>query len=127
MPGPHSEIPTYPRVEAVIDLIASAVTALRRTAQARREFRECSAEDVRQVACDLGMTASDLEALVRAGPDAANEFDRLLRALGFAPDALAKAYPTVVRDMQRTCVSCTDKERCRHDLDAGHGAERFQP
>ena len=48
-----------------------------------------------------------------------------LRALGVDAKKLAKDDPVVMRDLQRLCISCGDKSRCRHELEAGTAASHY--
>jgi hypothetical protein len=31
-----------------------------------------------------------------------------------------------MRDLQRLCISCSEKQRCAHELDVGSAAEHFR-
>lgn len=63
---------------------------------------------------------------MRHGPHAADELPGLLKALGIDEEALARAEPLVLRDMERVCTLCRDKGQCDRDLAAGTSAEHYR-
>ena len=69
---------------------------------------------------------SDLEELVRRGPDAADELPRLVEALGISAQDLARVEPMVLRDLKRVCALCESKRECNRDLASGASAEHYQ-
>lgn len=126
MPERNVHQPTYPTVEFVLDAIAGWINKYRNTTTAAGEFGECSPEDVRQIAKDLGVPANELRALTAKGPGAADLLLKMLTALRVDPDALAKADPAVMRDLQRLCITCSQKGRCQHELAEGTAAGHFR-
>ena len=69
---------------------------------------------------------SDLEELVRRGPDAADELPRLVEALGISGRDLARIEPTVGAYLERVCALCESKRECNRDLASGASAEHYQ-
>jgi hypothetical protein len=49
----------------------------------------------------------------------------MLPALGIDPRTLAESDPLVMRDLQRLCVACGTKNRCRHELDDLTASEHY--
>ena len=113
----------YPMVEFVLDAIAGWINKYRHVHGVRDELGECSQEDVMQIAKDLGIAVSDLRGMAAKGPDAADALQKMLLALSVDPQALAKADPAVMRDLQRICIFCSQKSRCQHELAEGTPAE----
>ena len=129
MPGTSNtapKMPSYPAVEAVIDMIADWVTRYRRATQDRKELRECGAEDVRRIARELGISHDDLYELAGNGPNSADLVHRMLPALGVDLKALALSDALVLHDLERLCVVCRNKGRCRHELEQGTAADNYR-
>ncbi len=116
----------YPTVNFVLDAIAAWVSKYRALAGARDELGQCSPEDVRQIAKDLGISVGELCTMSAKNPHAADLLVRMLTALSVDPEALAKSDPATMRDLQRLCMSCGQKGRCAHELAGGTAAEHFQ-
>jgi len=66
-----------------------------------------------------------LREIASKGPGSADLLQKLLAALHVDPKEIAKANPGVMRDLQRLCVSCSDKTRCQHELAVGTAADHF--
>lgn len=115
----------YQRIEPILDAIANWVKRYRYHAGLRHDLAACGPEEVARTAQDLGVSPAELVRLAEKGPDAADELQQLLRALGVDGKKLAKDDPMVMRDLQRLCISCADKTRCRHELDAGTAASHY--
>lgn len=87
-------------------------------------LRSMSQDEIRELSGELGLSLAQFEAVVRAGPEAAAEMERMMAVLGIDP-ALAQAdSPAVLREMKVNCATCGDKRGCRHALDDGTAAEQ---
>lgn len=75
--------------------------------------------ELSRVARDIGVNSSELRTLAGKWPDAADLLSQRLAALQLSEDAVARAEPAVLRDLQRVCTLCDDKQRCGHDIDRG--------
>jgi hypothetical protein len=111
----------YPVVSRMIDIFAEWLKHRREL----REMRELDAANFGQIASDLRISSTDLEALVRQGPHAADELPKMLAALGINHDDLARTEPLVLRDMERVCSLCIHKHLCDRDLAAGTAAAHY--
>jgi uncharacterized protein YjiS (DUF1127 family) len=111
----------YPVVSRMIDIFAEWLKHRREL----REMRELDAANFGQIASDLRISSTDLEALVRHGPHAADELPKMLAALGINHDDLARTEPLVLRDMERVCSLCIHKHLCDRDLAAGTAAAHY--
>jgi hypothetical protein len=90
-----------------------------KAARANAERLErCGADEVRRIAGDVGVSASELRALAGKWPVAAESLDRRLAALGLDPAEMTRSAPRVMQDLQRVCSLCTETRECRHDLAA---------
>jgi len=112
----------YPRVAALIDTFGDWLKHRRDLS----EIRQMDRADFNRIAGELRVSPSDLEALVRQGPHAADELPKLLQALGIDQTNLARTEPLVLRDMERVCALCSHKHQCDRDLDAGTSAAHYQ-
>lgn len=94
----------------------------------REKFRDIEAlramsdHEIEELSGEMGLSRGQLEALVRAGPDAAAEMERMMAALDVDPEAVQVAYPAMMREMRINCATCPDKSLCRHTLADGTAA-----
>jgi uncharacterized protein YjiS (DUF1127 family) len=87
----------------------------------RRECAELSALDADErdrVAHDLGVSANDLDYLVREAHDPV-QLPRMMAAIGIDDAALRRAQPALMRDMERVCSLCGATSLCREELATG--------
>lgn len=82
-------------------------------------FRAMSANEIEELSGEIGLSPGQLEALVKAGPEAAVEMDRMMAALDIDPAAVQSMHPAMMRDMRVTCANCGEKSACRHALADG--------
>jgi hypothetical protein len=82
----------------------------------------CVEEDERIPRKPLPGTPLDLSQQLSAGL----ALPHLLKALGIDEQALARAEPLVLRDMERVCTLCQDEAQCDRDLAAGASAEHYR-
>jgi hypothetical protein len=121
----ENELPSYPFVEAAFTAIANWVTSYRNAVGLKNEFAMCGTEEVARMAKDIGVTPSQLQELVRKGPDSANLLKRMLVALRVDPKIIADIDPLVMREMKWLCITCGSKKRCKHELAKGTATEHF--
>ena len=126
MPDQEVHVPHYPTVEFVLDAVAGWINKYRHAAGLHDEFGHCSPEDVRQIAKDLGVPASELRKLAAKAPGAADMIKKMLIALRVDPHVLVNTNLAVMRDLQRLCVVCSQKGRCEHELAKGTASEHFR-
>jgi uncharacterized membrane protein YccC len=78
---------------------------------------DCLAKDeVERIASDLHMTASDLYAVARQGPQSATLLERRITALDLDRDEILRSEPAVFRDLQRVCTLCRSRRQCSRDF-----------
>jgi hypothetical protein len=82
-------------------------------------LRAMSLPEIEELTGEMGLSRSQLEALVKAGPEGAVEMDRMMAALDIDPAAVQSVHPATMRDMRITCATCADKSVCRHTLADG--------
>jgi hypothetical protein len=115
------EMRSYPRVEAVIDLIFDWIKHRRAIA----ETCNCDARDLSRIAHDLGVSTDDLDDLVRRGEHAADELPRLMKQLQLDPATIARTQALVMHDMERVCARCSHKRRCNEDVAQRTSAQHY--
>lgn len=116
-----TDVKSYPYVDQLIETFAQWL-------RHRRDVAETclfDAAEYSRIAQDLGVTSSDLDALVQQGAHAAEELPRLLGVLGIDERAIARAQPLVMRDLQRVCALCQSKDQCNRDFAEGHLAQHY--
>ena len=121
----EQELPSYPMVEAVLKPIADWVTSYRNAIGFQNEFGACGPDEVMRMAKDIGVTPSQLQELIRRGPDSANLLKRMLVALHVDPKIIADMDPLVMREMKWLCITCSNKEQCEHELAKGTATKHF--
>jgi hypothetical protein len=113
---------TYPLVSRMVEMFGDWL-------KHRHEITEMCQFDNQEfgrIAHDLGVTPSELDSLVRLGPHKIEELPVLLKALGIDEDAIARAQPLVLRDMERVCALCRHKSECDHDIADGTLAQHYE-
>ena len=113
-------------VRPVLDAIANWVKKYRHAVGLRGEFAHCGAEEVALIARDIGVSPGELISIANKGPHAADELPKLLRALGVDAKKLGSNDPSLMRSLQRICISCGHKDQCQHDLAAGTAASNYR-
>lgn len=116
----YSVLPTSPinRIKCWLANVLAARATL-------RELNAAGAAETGRIAGDLSMSAQDLRALAKRGPDSTGLLDARLLQLGVnrVEDALD---PAIVRDLQRICTMCEDRRRCAKDLAARDASESWR-
>ena len=111
----------YPIVQDLIESFASWLKHHREMA----EMRQLDRGDFDRIASDLRIAPDDLEELIRHGKHAADELPKMLEQLGISAEALGRAQPLLLRDMERVCSLCHHKGQCDRDLASGAAAENY--
>ena len=111
----------YPIVQDLIESFASWLKHRREMA----EMRQLDRSEFDRIANDLRIAPDDLEELVRHGKHAADELPKMLEQLGISAEALGRAQPLLLRDMERVCALCSHKGQCDRDLADGTAAENY--
>jgi len=87
-------------------------------------LRTMSRHEIQELSGELGLSLAQFEALVRAGPAAAAEMERMMAALDIDPERARSERPGMLREMKVNCATCGDKRGCRNALDEGTAAAR---
>jgi transcriptional regulator with XRE-family HTH domain len=121
----ETELTGYPLVEAVLNAIADWVTNYRNAIGFKNEFGMCGPDELERMAKDIGVTPSQLQELIRKGPDSAKLLKAMLAALHVDPKTIAEIDPLVMREMKWLCITCNNRKRCKHELAKGTATEHF--
>src|SRR5262245_5260521 len=125
MVEPETGHPSNPLVTTAFKAIADWITSYRNAMGFNNEFGMCGPDEVMRMAKDIGVTPSQLQELVRKGPDSANLLKRMLVALHVDPKIISDMDPLVMREMKWLCITCNNKKRCEHELAKGTATEHF--
>jgi hypothetical protein len=96
---------------SLIERAAEMTAAWRRQQRLAAAFGELNAAEQEILKHDLGLTGTSLRDLVDAEAAGSGLLDGMLRRIGLNRRELRQA--SVLRDVERTCVSCRNKGRCR--------------
>jgi len=80
------------------------------------DFGCCDQAEIERMARDVRMSASELRALARKGPKAADLLQCRMAALDLDPKEVAWLEPAVSRDLQRVCSMCKSHRQCAWDF-----------
>jgi len=110
----------------IFEAIARWVKNYRASLETSHELMQCEPQDVAAIAQDLMISPEELRSLAHKGPDSARLLYRMLTALGVDAAALSQQDPLMMRDLERLCVSCTNKGKCAHELATGGASEHYE-
>ena len=96
--------------------VSTLLGRLRDWWRAQDELRLLDSREIGRVAEDLGLSRDALKDLVARGPDAADLLYERMKALGISKADVDHAAHGMLRDLQRTCASCSEKGICEKDL-----------
>jgi hypothetical protein len=80
------------------------------------DFGCCDQAEIERMARDIRMSASELRAVAKKGPKAADLLQRRMAALDLDPKEVAWLEPAAFRDMQRVCTMCKSHRQCAWDF-----------
>ena len=83
------------------------------------DFGCCDEAEIARMARDIRMSASELRAMARKGPKAADLLLRRMTDLDLDPKEVARIEPAAFRDLQRVCTLCKSHRRCAWDVARG--------
>lgn len=86
------------------------------------ELAGCGGAEIDRMARDLHLAADELKLLAGRDAGSADLLYTRLASLGMSAEKIQFAMPEVMRDLQRCCSGCAEKERCAHELENVPGA-----
>lgn len=101
------------RKPGLLRMMADAFARYRRRQAKQVQFYALGEVESERVAHDLGLARTDLEALVGKEDDSASLMEARLSDNGIDIKSIELG---VLRDMQRCCSQCDQKDLCEHEL-----------
>jgi len=80
------------------------------------DFGCCDEGDIERMARDMRMSASELRAVSKRGPNAADLLQCRMAALDLDSKEVTRTEPAAMRDLQRVCTLCKSHKRCAWDF-----------
>ena len=80
-------------------------------------FDQMSPSEVSRMAHDIGVSTRDLRKMALQPGGKAELLGRRLQALSLDPEDIKALSPLLLRDLERTCALCDEKERCASDME----------
>jgi hypothetical protein len=108
-------------IEATVDFFVRSVRRYR----AAQELRNIGENEVSVIARELGVSRTELKALVARDAGFPPLLGSMLSALQIDGKVLQEANPILLRDMQKVCAFCQNTRRCREELQMGSAEEHF--
>lgn len=102
---------------SLLDRAAEVTATWRRQHRLAAAFGELNAAEQEILKRDLGLSGTDLRDLVDAEGKGTGLLDGMLQRIGLNRRELRMA--SVLRDVERTCVSCRAKRDCRAWAESG--------
>ena len=73
-------------------------------------------EEVKLIAKEVGVSASELGRLASLSPESGDFLLRRMAALDLDRNEVSRTEPQTVQDLQRVCILCGSHRRCARDL-----------
>jgi hypothetical protein len=80
------------------------------------ELRDLPQGELDRVACDMGVSTNDLLEVASHPEGTMGLLERRLAALDLTEEEIRELSPMLLRDLQRTCTTCSDRQRCIDDM-----------
>lgn len=80
------------------------------------ELQELSSDELGRVAADFGVSPAELLEVSSRHDYTPELLERRLAALNLDPEEIRLLSPLLLRDLQRTCATCAERQRCKDDM-----------
>jgi len=90
-----------------------------------RELNELEPRELDRLLNENGLDRRNLAELVHGNAQADYRLTSVMERFGVT-EMLTERHPDVLRDVQRVCMACPRKRRCRRALRAGASADGFR-
>lgn len=89
----------------------------------RRSLQALGSDERDRILRESGLDAADLDVCLGTVFGSEDLLSRLIRAIGLDPDRIRRTSPETMRDLERTCMTCRGKRRCRSHLVRSQAAQ----
>lgn len=80
------------------------------------ELRSLAPDELERVACDFGVSASELMDMAERPGGTQGLLEKRLAALNLDPEEIRALSPMILRDLERTCSMCPERKQCKDDM-----------
>lgn len=101
---------------AIWRFITEFVTRSQRSNMLRREFQSLDREEADRFLRDCAITHSEFQSSLRNPFYSEDLLSPAMRAIGLDPNVDRIKHAAWHRDIERTCMACRYRRRCRHDV-----------
>ena len=81
-----------------------------------QELARLDSSELSRIAQECGMSPEDLTAIASRGPQSADLLYERMALLGLSRADVERAAQGLMKDLQRTCSACGEKQGCKSDL-----------
>ena len=113
-------------LQSILHALIQAIRRYRQQRELKNELTLCSVAEISAIARDLKLSPEELMRLVTEKTETAAALHELLAALGIDASSLELEDPTVMRELQRLCLTCHHKPECAYHLAQGTAVEHYQ-
>ena len=82
-----------------------------------RELDNLDANELQNIAKDVGCDVPELQTLAGKWPESADLLPQRLKALHVDAQTFSRENPQLANDLRKSCSLCAVKGQCEHDLD----------
>lgn len=80
------------------------------------ELRSLAPEELERVACDFGVSPTELIDMAERPGGTQGLLEKRLAALHLDPEEIRQLSPMILRDLERTCSMCPERKQCKDDM-----------
>lgn len=91
--------------------------------EAARQLESCDPRELDRIMAEYALTLSDLQRARGCASEQAELLAAMMEALRIDRQAVGASLPVIMRDLQRVCLWCDYKGKCRRDLELGRVLE----
>ena len=113
-------------LQMILSALMQSIRRYRQQQKDRRELATCSVAEISSIARDLKMTPDELMSLVTEETKTDSALHELLGILGIDAKSLRLNDPSVMRELQQRCGTCSHKSACAYHLDHGTAFEHYR-
>jgi AraC-like DNA-binding protein len=124
--GNRSNLPSASDTKSILTALIQAIRKYRQRRKSQNELLLCSVAEISAIARDLRLSPDELMRLITEKTETAMGLHELLLALGIDAKSLELENPTVMRELQRLCLTCHNRPECAFHLAQGTVTEQYR-